>query len=243
MGEGRERFWRENRLMRSTLICPIALLLASVACAYAQNYPVKPIRVIDGYPPGGGTDIVARTIAPKFLESLGQTWIIDSRAGAQGIIGAEIAAKSPPDGYTLLMYTTNFTIHPSIYKSLPYDFLQAFAPVTQTSAVPMILIAHPSVPARTVKELIAQARLSPGRVNYASSGFGGITHMAGELLNNLAQVRMTHIPYKGGAPSVVATLAGEVDWTFAAAPVGIPHIRNGRVRALAVSSPKRSIVV
>ena len=220
-----------------------ALAAICSGAALAQNYPTKPVRVIDGYPPGGGTDIVARTIAPKFLESQGQTWIIDSRAGAQGIIGTELASKAPPDGYTLLMYTTNFTIHPSIYKSLPYDFLQAFVPVTQTSTVPMILIVHPSVPAHSVKELLAQARSSPGRINYASSGFGGITHMAGELLNTLAKVKMAHIPSKGGAPSVAATLGGEVDLTFAATPVGIPHIRSGRVRALAVSSDKRSAVI
>ena len=229
--------------MRAIFFCCIACVLSGVATVQAQNYPSKPIRVIDGYPPGGGTDIVARTIAPKFLESQGQSWVVDSRAGAQGIIGAEIAAKSPPDGYTLLMYTTNFTIHPSIYKSLPYDFLRAFAPVTQTSSVPMILIVHPSVPARNVKELLAEARSKPGRINYASSGFGGITHMAGELLNNLAKVKMTHIPYKGGAPAVAATLGGEVDLTFAATPVGIPHIRSGRVRALAVSSATRSAVI
>jgi tripartite-type tricarboxylate transporter receptor subunit TctC len=229
--------------MRTEFFYSIVFALGSVACVHAQNYPAKPIRVIDGYPPGGGTDIVARTIAPKFLESQGQTWVIDSRAGAQGIIGAELAAKSPPDGYTLLMYTTNFTIHPSIYKSLPYDFLQAFAPVTQTSSVPMILIVHPSVPARSVKELLAEARLKPGRINYASSGFGGITHMAGELLNTLANVKMTHIPYKGGAPSVAATLGGETDLTFAATPVGIPHIRSGRVHALAVSSARRSTAI
>ncbi len=229
--------------MRTTFLCSIAFVIGGVASVHAQNYPAKPIRVIDGYPPGGGTDIVARTIAPKFLESQGQAWVIDSRAGAQGIIGAEIAAKSPPDGYTLLMYTTNFTIHPSIYKSLPYDFLQAFAPVTQTSSVPLILIVHPSVPVHSVKELLAEARAKPGRINYASSGFGGITHMAGELLNTLAKVKMVHIPYKGGAPSVAATLGGEVDLTFAATPVGIPHIRSGRVRALAVSSATRSAVI
>ncbi len=229
--------------MRTIFLCSIALVLSGVTCTHAQNYPAKPIRVIDAYPPGGGTDIVARTIAPKFLEGQGQSWVVDSRAGAQGIIGAEIAAKSPPDGYTLLMYTTNFTIHPSIYKSLPYDFLQAFTPVTQTSSVPMILIVHPSVPARSIKELLTEARSKPGRINYASSGFGGITHMAGELLDNLANVKMTHIPYKGGAPSVAATLGGEVDLTFAATPVGIPHIRSGRVRALAVSSATRSAVI
>lgn len=209
----------------------------------AQSYPAKPIRIIDAYPPGGGTDIVARSISPKFQESLGQPWIIDSRPGAQGIIGAELAAKAPPDGYTLLMYTTNFTIHPSIYKSLPFDFTRAFAPVTQTSTVAMVLIVHPSVPAHTVRELIAQAKVSPGRLNFASSGFGGITHMAGEMVNSIARVKMTHIPYKGGAPTVVATLSGEVDLTFAAIPVSLPHIRSGRVRPIAVSTSKRSVVL
>ena len=233
--------------MRVTGLCCCVMGLAGAAGllaeASAQSYPAKPIRVIDAYPPGGGTDIVARAISPRFQESLGQSWVIDSRAGAQGIIGAEIAAKSPPDGYTLLMYTTNFTIHPSIYKNLPYDFPKAFAPVTQTSTVAMMLIVHPSVPAQSVKELIALAKASPSRINFASSGFGGITHMAGELANSIAGIKMTHIPYKGGAPTVLATLSGEVDMTFAAIPVGIPHVRSGRVRPLAVSTSKRSAVV
>lgn len=235
--------------MRIRVFWGTALLLAGIAGllsgpGYAQQaYPAKPIRVIDAYPPGGGTDIVARSISPKFQESLGQPWIIDNRAGAQGIIGAEIAAKSPPDGYTLLMYTTNFTIHPGIYKNLPFDFTRAFAPVTQTSTVTMVLIVHPSVPAHTVKDLIALARVSPGRINFASSGFGGITHMAGEMVNSIARVKMTHVPYKGGAPTVIATLSGEVDLTFAAVPVGLPHIRNGRVRPIAVSTGKRSPVL
>lgn len=234
--------------MRIKGVCCYVLSLAGLVALYAgevsaQAYPVKPIRVIDAYPPGGGTDIVARAISPRFQESLGHPWVIDSRAGAQGIIGAEIAAKSPPDGYTLLMYTTNFTIHPGIYKNLPYDFTKAFAPVTQTSTVAMVLIVHPSVPAHSVKELLALAKAAPGRVNFASSGFGGITHMAGELVNSVAGVKMTHIPYKGGAPTVLATLSGEVDLTFAAIPVVIPHVRNGRVRSLAVSTGKRSTVV
>lgn len=234
--------------MSGTQALCISLIAGIVAGAFAgeacaQGYPVKPVRVIDAYSPGGGTDIVARTIAPKFLESQGQPWVIDSRAGAQGIIGAEIASKAAPDGYTLLMYTTNFTIHPSIYRNLPYDFARAFAPVTQTSTVAMIIIVHPSVPARTVAELIALVKAKPGRLNYASSGFGGITHMAGELFNSMAHVKMNHIPYKGGAPTVVATVGGEVDLTFAAIPVAAPHVRNGRVRPLAVSTVKRSTVM
>lgn len=211
--------------------------------ALAQSYPVKPIRVIDAYPSGGGTDIVARTISPKFQEGLGQPWIIDNRAGAQGIIGAEIASKAAPDGYTLLMFTTNFTIHPSMYKNLPYDLTKAFTPVTQTSSVAMAMIEHPSVPARTLKELIAIARAKPGQLNFSSSGSGGIIHMAGELFNTMARVKMTHIPYKGGAPAVLAVLGGEVDLTFVAIPVALPHIRSGKVRAIAVTTARRSSVM
>ena len=218
----------------------VALGMALSSAAFAQTYPVKPIRVIDAYPPGGGTDIVARTIGPKFQESTGQPWLVDNRGGAQGIIGAEIAAKSPPDGYTLLMYTTNFTIHPSVYKSLPFELMKAFTPVTQTSSVPMLIIVHPTVPAKNVKELLALAREKPGRMNYGSSGFGGIQHMAGEMVNTMGRVKMAHIPYKGGAPSVAATLGGEVDLTFAAVPVASPHIRSGKVRALAVTTAKRT---
>ena len=211
--------------------------------AYAQSYPAKPVRVIDAYPPGGGTDIVARTISPKFQENLGQPWIIDSRAGAGGIIGAEIASKAAPDGYTLLMFTTNFTIHPSIYKNLPFDLMKAFTPVTQTSSLATAMIVHPSVPANTVNDLIALARAKPGRLNYSSSGFGGIIHMAGELFDTMARVKMAHIPYKGGAPAMLAVLGGEVDLTFVAIPVAAPHIRSGKVRAIAVSTLKRSSVL
>jgi len=228
---------RSSRL-RGTLLGLAAAIVTSGAVA--QSYPAKPIRVIDAYPAGGGTDIVARTISPKFQESTGQLWVIDNRPGAQGIIGAEVAARSAPDGYTLLMYTTNFTIHPSVYKSLPFDFTKAFAPVTQTSSVPMLIIVHPTVPAKSVKDLIALVRDKPGRVNFGSSGFGGIQHMAGEMLNTMAKVKMAHIPYKGGAPSVAATLGGEVDLTFAAVPVAAPHIRSGKVRAIAVTTSKRS---
>ena len=167
--------------MRSSFAFALVLCASS---ALAQAYPTKPIRVIDAYPPGGGTDIVARTISPKFQESLGQPWIVDARAGAQGIIGADLAAHSAPDGYTLLMYTTNFSIHPSIYRNLPFDVTKAFAPVTQTSSVPMVIILHPTVPAHDVKSLVALARAKPGSINFASSGFGGIQHMAGELRVN-----------------------------------------------------------
>ena len=227
----------------------VFLLFASLvagsfaATAVAQTYPAKPIRVIDAYPAGGGTDIVARTIAPKFQESLGHGWVIDNRPGANGIIGAEAAARSAPDGYTLLMFATNFTIHPSIYRNLPFDITKAFAPVTQVANVPMMIIVHPTVPAKSMKELIALARAKKGQLNFASSGFGGIQHMAGELLNTSAGMKMTHIPYKGGAPSVTATLGGEADLTFAAIPVASPHIKSGKVRPIAVTTAKRARVL
>lgn len=234
--------------MRRARVPCIALLTVVAAGPFAldaaaQSYPVKPIRVIDAYPPGGGTDIVARTISPKFQESVGQPWIIDSRAGAQGVIGTEIASKATPDGYTLLMFTANFTIHPSIYKNLPYDLMKAFAPVTQTSSVSMAVIVHPSVPARSARELIVLAQAKPGRLNFSSSGSGGIIHMAGELFNAMAGVKMTHIPYKGGAPAVLAVLGGEVDLTLVAIPVAAPHIRSGKVRAVAVTTAMRSSVM
>ncbi len=232
---------KTNRLRSALLSAVVAGVVVSEVLA--QGYPVKPVRVIDAYPPGGGTDIVARTLAPKFQESQGQPWVIDSRAGAQGIIGAEIAARSAPDGHTLLMFATNFTIHPSIYKNLPFDLTKSFVPVTQTSTVAMIVVVHPSVPAHKVKELIALAKTRPGRLNFASSGFGGITHMAGELFNGMAGIKMTHIPYKGGAPTVLATVGGEVDLTFAAIPVAGPYIRSGRMRPLAVTTTRRSTVM
>src|SRR5258706_1710756 len=216
--------------MRSAESCRSGLLPIFVAMllagnALAQAYPSKPIRVIDGFPAGGSTDIVARIIAPKFQESLGQPWIVDNRAGAQGIIGGELAAKAPPDGYTLLMFTTTFTLHPAIYKSVPFDITKAFVGVIQTSTITNVLAAHPSVPARTVKELIALAKAKPGRLNFAAGGTG--PQMTGELFNVMAGVKITHIPYKGGAPAGAAPVGGETDLTFATMPPAISHIRGG----------------
>jgi len=209
----------------------------------AQGYPVKPIRVIDAYPPGGSTDIVARLISPKFRESQGQPWVVDNRPGAQGIIGAEIVAKAPPDGYTLLMFTASYTVHPSLYKSLPYDLTTAFVPVTQTSSIATVLVVHPSVPAHNVRELIALAKARPGRLNFASGGPGAATHMAAELFNSMAGVRMTHIPYKGAAPAVMDTVGGQVDLVFGSLPIAGPHIQSGRLRALAVCTAKRTVAM
>ncbi len=240
IARGEQGMWKSNA-SQFAVLCALTGLL--VSDAFAQVYPVRPIRVIDAFAPGGGTDIVARIIAPRFQASMGQPLVVDNRPGAAGIIGAEIAAKSAPDGYTLLMFVTNFTIHPSLYKNLPYDFPSAFTPVTQTSSLAMVLVAHPSVPAKTIKELLALAKARPGRLNISSSGVGGITHMAGELFKSMAGVNMTPIAYKGGAPATVAVVSGEVDLTFASVPVALPHIRDGRLRPLAVSSRERSMLM
>ena len=205
-----------------------------------QAYPGKPIRVIDAYPPGGSTDVVARIIAVKFQESTGQPWIVDNRPGAQGIIGSEFVSRALPDGYTLLMFTGSHTVHPSIYAKLPYDLLKDFAPVTLTSATTNCLVVHSSVPARSVRELIALANAKPGLLNYSSSGIGSTTHMGMELFKSVAGVDFRHIPYKGAAPAVLDLVGGHVDLAFAPLPVMLPHIKSGRVRPLAVSTAKRS---
>ncbi|MDB5925400.1 MAG: hypothetical protein JWN13_4336 [Betaproteobacteria bacterium] len=220
-----------------TLVCSLSL---GALEASAQNYPVKPIRVIDAYPPGGSTDVVARILAVKFQENMGRTWIIDNRPGAQGIIGCELAAKSPPDGYTLLMFTGSHAVHPSIYKNMPYDFLQAFAPITQMTSTTNVLVVHPSVPVKSLKEVIALAKAKPGQLNYSSAGIGSTTHMAMELLKTMARIDITHIPYKGAAPAVMDGVAGHVAMLFGPMPVVGPHAKAGRLRIIAVSTKERS---
>jgi tripartite-type tricarboxylate transporter receptor subunit TctC len=205
-----------------------------------QGYPAKPIRVIDAYPPGGSTDVLARLVAPKFQESTAQPWVIENRPGAQGIIGCEYVARAAPDGYTLLMFTGSHTVHPSIYKKLPYDLLRDFAPVTLASSTTNLLVVHPTVPAKSLREFIALAKSARGKLNYSSAGTGSTTHMAAELLKSMARIEATHIPYKGSAPAVVDLVGGHVDFMFAPLPVMLPHVKSGKARALAVSTAKRS---
>jgi tripartite-type tricarboxylate transporter receptor subunit TctC len=212
-----------------------------IGSALAQTYPGKPIRVIDGFAPGGSTDIVARVIAPKFQESQRQPWIVENRAGAQGIIGADAVAKAPPDGYTLLIMTATHTVHPVTYKNMPYEFPKAFAPIALTSTIANVLAVHPSVPAHTVKELIALAKAKPGQLNFGAGGTG--PQLTGELFNSMAGTKITFIGYKGGAPATLATMMGEVDLTFATMPTAVGYIRTGRLRPLAVCTAKRSIVL
>ncbi|MEN9315388.1 MAG: hypothetical protein RIS35_1781 [Pseudomonadota bacterium] len=212
------------------------------AGAFAQeNWPTKPIRLVIPFPAGGATDILGRIVAQELNKALGVSVIADNRAGAGGNIGAEVVAKSAPDGYTLLMCTIGTqSINAALYSKLGFDPLKDHAPVTLVATVPNVLVVNPSVPAKSVKELIALAKSKPGKLNYGSSGNGSSVHLSGELFKSMAGVFMTHIPYRGSAPAVADLLAGQIDLMFDNLPSVIPHIKAGKLRALAVTSPKRS---
>ena len=219
----------------------VALLTFSAAFgALAQNYPVKPVRIVVPTAAGGGSDIQARLVAKAFHETFGQPFIVENRPGASGTIGAELVAKAPPDGYTIFVATALLSTNGALYKKLAFDPLKDLAPVGLISFAPQFLIAHPSVPARSVKELVALARKHPGKINAGSSGTGSANHLALEMFKQSAGIDVTHIPYKSGAPAVAALMGGEVDLTFTGAVTALPPIRAGRVKALAVTSRKPS---
>jgi tripartite-type tricarboxylate transporter receptor subunit TctC len=224
--------------------CSIGLAVcAAIACsmAHAQPYPAKPVRVIAPAGAGGPVDIVCRAVSPALSEVLGQPIVVENRAGAAGLIGTEFVAKSPPDGYTLLCgFSGPLAIVPHLNPNTPYDVLRDFAPIAQIATQPYVLLVHPSVPAKSVKELVALARKRPGAMNFASGGAGVGIHMAGELFNVVAGTRIVHVPYKGAAPAMTALLAGEVDMMFNTLAPALPHIRSGRLRALAVGGEARS---
>jgi len=222
-------------------VCAIASIsAASGVGVYAQTYPTKPLRFIIPFPPGGGTDTMGRIMAPKLSEALGQQVMIDNRGGAGATIGTEIAAKSPPDGYTLLLMTVTNAVGMSLYPNLKYDLVRDFAPVTRVATTPHIVVVHPSVPARTIKELIALAKARPGALVYSSSGSGSVSHLGGEYFGYLTGTKLLHVPYKGGGPSVAALLSGEVSAAFATMPSVIAYVKSGRVRALAITTAQRS---
>ncbi len=209
--------------------------------AFAQAYPSKPIRLVLPYPPGGGTDVIARPLAQKLTEQLGQQVIVDNRGGAGGNIGMEFVAKSPPDGYTLLFaLTAQYAVNPTLYPKLPYDPVRDYAPITLLANAPYLLVVHPSIPAKSVNELIALLKARPGQLAYSSSGNGSGAHLAGEMLRNLAQVDMTHVPYKGAGPAMPDLIAGQVQLSFVTYTAAGPHIKPGRLRALGVTTAKRS---
>jgi len=225
----------------SVRICTAILLAAWSAGAIAQAFPSKPIRIVVPFSAGGPSDLTMRSMAPRLTELLGQPIIVDNRAGATGIIGAEMVAKSPPDGYTLLNATASVVaINMVTYPKLPYDTLRDFQPLTPVMTTTTILVVHPSVPAKNLRELVALAKARPGQVSMGSAGNGGTLHLALEMLKKQATVDMTHVPYKGAAPAVVDVVAGQLSGMFVDLPVVSPYIKAGRVRALAVASPKRS---
>jgi tripartite-type tricarboxylate transporter receptor subunit TctC len=215
---------------------------AAFACAVpaiAQNYPIRPIRLIVPSSPGGGTDITARIMAPELSRLLGQQVIVENRPGAGTMIGGEVVAKSPPDGYTLLMGISTLAINPAVYRKVPYDALRDLAPITQTVSVPNVVVGHPSLPAKNLKELIALARSRPGELTFASAGVGTSPHLSVELLLSMTRTKMLHIPYKGSAPGITDLIAGQVQVMAPNMLSGYPHIKTGRMRAYGVTGTKR----
>jgi len=230
---------------RRTLLA-LGAMAASAACvvavpvAWAQAWPARPIRMVTPFPPGGGTDFLARQFATQLSESLGQPVTVDNRAGAGGNVGAEITAKSPPDGYTLMLTSNSLVINASLYQKLGYSALTDITPVALVASAPLVLAVHPSVPLKSVKDVVAQARKRRGGLNFGSNGNGTSGHLAGELLRISAGIELTHVPYKGAAPVIAALLGGELDMAFTTLPSALPHVRAGRLRVVAVTTPKAS---
>jgi tripartite-type tricarboxylate transporter receptor subunit TctC len=216
-----------------------AALVAAAPVAPAQDYPSKPIRFIVPYPPGGGTDIIARIVQEPLTRALGQTIIIENRGGAGGAVGTAEAAKAAPDGYTVLFTLSSHTINPAMYK-LPFNTERDFAAVSLVASLPQILAAHPAVPVKNVQEMVAAARAQPGRYAFASVGNGSPSHIAGELLKLQAGIEIVHVPYKGGGPAVADTIGGQVPYIFVSIPAAMSHVRSGKLRPLAVTTLKRS---
>lgn len=224
--------------IRKMIVVLASALVASTA--HAQAYPTKSIRMIVGFPPGGGTDVVARVISQKLGEWYGHAVVVENRAGAAGAIGADVVAKSAPDGYTLIMgHANSHAISPNLVAKLPYDPIRDFAPVSYVGYVPNVLSLHPGVPARNMKELVALLKANPGKFTYASSGNGSSQHLSGEMFKLLAGVNIVHVPYKGSGDAIRDLLAGVVSMNFDTMPPVLPHIRDGKLRGLAISTPRR----
>jgi len=226
------------------LSCVVALafVLAS-GMAEAQSYPAKPVRLIVPFPPGGSNDIVGRMIAAQLGERLGQQIVVENKAGAGGVLGAEAAAKSPPDGYTLLLISVAYCFNPSLYKNLPYDQEKAFAPVSILATGPVALTVHPDLPVNSARELIALAKAKPGSLNYASAGVGSLQHLAGAFFMSLAGIDVVHVPYKGGGPAMADVMAGQAQIVMPSMIQVLPYVKSGRLKLLGTSGAKRSAVL
>ena len=238
--EGRRQKTRNDWIR--VILHPSAFILgcALAAAAVAQTFPAKPVRVVNPAAPGGNSDIFFRLLSPRMSELLGQSLVIDYRPGAGGVLGADIIAKSAPDGYTTGIVAGSFMINPSLMRKLPYDTIRDFTPLGLIVDVPTGVVSHPSLPVKNMKELIALAKARPGQLNYSSSGPGAVGHLSGELLNSLAKINIVHIPYKGIAPGIIDLIAGHVQISFASVPVVLGHVRQGRLRLLAQAGAKRA---
>jgi tripartite-type tricarboxylate transporter receptor subunit TctC len=229
--------------MRSAGLLAAALAIF-VTAAHAQSYPAKPVRLIVPYAAGGPLDDAARIVGQRLTEIWGQAVVVDNRGGAGGSIGADVVAKSAPDGYTLLLGNAGpMTINPSLQKALPYDPQRDLAPITLVSASPMVLVVHPSLPVKSVPDLVRFAKTRPGKLNYASAGIGNLQHLGMESLQTMAGIRMNHVPYKGAAPAFIDLISGQVELMFANIIGVLPHVKSARVRAIAVSTAKRATVL
>jgi len=225
-----------------TAVAAAALALMGATSAWSQAYPSKPIKLISPYPPGGGTDAAARIIAQALGDQMGQQIVVDTRGGASGLIGTELAAKSAPDGYTIVLgNVAPLAILPAATSKLPYDPLRDFSPISLVALSDYVLTVHPSLPVKTVKELLALAKANPDKLTYASSGNLGAPHLAGELMNLLGKVKTVHIPYKGNGPAAIAVMSGESTMMFGTGPSVVPHAHSGKLRMLATTGPKRSL--
>ena len=230
-----------SRIRNLSLILLCGVLCGLEMTVHAQQYPTRPVRFVVPFAPGGSTDTLARTLSIKLADALGQQVVVDNRSGGNGNIGMEIVARSPPDGHTIVLgYIANLAIAVSLYSTLPFDPVRDYAPVTQLAISPNVLTAHPSVPAKNLKELIALAKAKPGQVTFASTGVASVGHLTGELLNSLAGMKMLHVPYKGGGQAIIDLLGGHVQVMFSGFTAAMPHIKGGKIRALAVTGARRS---
>ncbi|OGA38943.1 MAG: hypothetical protein A3G24_12435 [Betaproteobacteria bacterium RIFCSPLOWO2_12_FULL_62_13] len=230
----------EGRYRTIAVAVTLASALLGLGVAQAQTYPVRPIRMVVPWPPGGSNDVAARILAPHLSRSLGQQLVVDNRAGAGGTMGADIVAKAAADGYTIMLHSSTHVVNATLRRKLPYDTVKDFTLLALVASQPTMMVVHPSLPVNSVQDLIALAKAQPGRIRYGSGGNGSTLHMAGALFAKMAGINMLHVPYKGGSPAVMALLGGEVQLAMATVPTAIAHVKAGKLRALAVCSGQRS---
>ena len=228
------------RLIRPVLVLLVPAGLLGLPALSLADYPERPIRLLVGYSTGGGADLTARLIGAELSKALGQQMVVDNRPGAQGALAAQTVARAVPDGYTLLLVPSNMALSPSLVKNLPYDPIKDFDTITMIASAPMVLTVNPSLPVKSVAELVNLARARPSSINYGSSGTGGASHVSAELFKSLAKINLVQVPYRGSGPALLATITGEVNVSFGALPPILPHMKSGALRALAVTTSKRA---